>query len=205
MKMLQQNEKYQENMTKIQVGDWVTQYGAGYWKVLHIYPKYADEDYSSNGKQWRKGDRIGEWVILKKGFTAKMKPSNACDFVDAYWCKIVSDDIAQLIEATFATNPKAKEKFEKAPDMPKPSVASIWMKLSDEQAESFAELLKKLPDRFTLEEFWAWAECYRPYIVDPSHATYILYLNSYLWEISDHFEPLHFYSGLMKLSDHLYK
>ena len=33
----------------IKIGDWVTQYSAGYWQVLDIVPKYADEDYSCNG------------------------------------------------------------------------------------------------------------------------------------------------------------
>ena len=28
----------------IQIGDWVTQYCAGYWMVTDIKPKYADED-----------------------------------------------------------------------------------------------------------------------------------------------------------------
>lgn len=33
----------------LKIGDWVTQYSAGYWKVLNILPKYADSDYSYNG------------------------------------------------------------------------------------------------------------------------------------------------------------
>ena len=53
----------------LKIGDWVTQYSSGYWKVLNILPKYADSDYSYNGNMWQKGDRLGDWVILKKGFT----------------------------------------------------------------------------------------------------------------------------------------
>ena len=51
------------------VGDWVTQYSAGYWKVVAIYDKYADEDDWRNPPTYRKGDHISYWVVLKKGFT----------------------------------------------------------------------------------------------------------------------------------------
>ena len=197
--IFQKKEKSDEVLTTIKVGDWVTQYSAGYWMVTNIFPKYADEDYSYNGKSWKKGDRLGDWVVLKKGFTPKMKPSNACEFVDAQWCQIVSTDIIQSIETAFAENPKAKVKFENAPNMPAPSVASIWMVLSDEEAELFLEHIKKLPERFTIKQFWSLSEYYRQYVVDPSEATHTLYLFSYLWEIDDDFEPLHFGPEIKKL------
>ena len=197
--MFQKKEKTNKTLKSIKIGDWVTQYSAGYWMVVNIFPKYADEDYSYNGKSWKKGDRLGEWVVLKKAFTAKMKPSDACEFVDVQWCKPVSNDIVQSIEAAFAENPKAKMKFENAPNMPKPSVANAWMALTDEQAELFSKHIKNLPDRFTSEQFWSWSASYRQYIVDPSKATHILYLFSYLWEIDENFEPLHFSPELKKL------
>ena len=192
-------EKTTKPLTSIQIGDWVTQYSAGYWMVTNIFPKYADEDYNYNGKSWKKGDRLGDWIILKKGFTPKMKPSNACEFVDSQWCKPVTNDIVQSIEASFAANPKAKAKFENAQNMPNPAVASAWMTLTNEQAESFTEYIKNLPDRFTVEQFWTWSASYRQYLVDPSKATHILYLFSYLWEIDEQFEPLHFGPELKKL------
>ena len=178
--------------TTLKVGDWVTQYSAGYWKVVAIFPKYADEDYSYNGQSWKKGDRLGDWVVLKKGFTAKMKPSNACEFLDSKNCQLVSQDVVRAIEDAFAENPKIKEKFDNAPSMPNPSVCSVWMSLSDEQADSFAELLSSLPDRFTLELFWKRSADYRQYVAKPPHYTHILYLYSYLWEVNDNCEPLHF-------------
>lgn len=197
--MLRKKEKQQEPVSILKIGSWVTQYSAGYWKVVNVFPKYADEDYSYEGTSWKKGDRLGEWVILKKGFTNKMKPSNACEFVDSQWCKPVSNDVIEAIDAEFANNPKAKQKFDNAPDMPNPSVASAWLKLSDEQADSFAEVMSNIPDKFTMEQFWTFADNYRQYIVDPANATYILHLYSYLWEISDDFEPLHFKAEIKKL------
>ena len=187
--------------TTLKVGDWVTQYSAGYWKVVAIFPKYADEDYSYNGQSWKKGDRLGDWVVLKKGFTAKMKPSNACEFLDSKNCQLVSQDVVRAIEDAFAENPKIKEKFDNAPSMPNPSVYSVWMLLSDEQADSFAELLSSLPDRFTLELFWKRSADYRQYVAKPPHYTHILYLYSYLWEVNDNCEPLHFGPEITKCDD----
>ena len=202
MGLLNINRKRQEQkkpITSIKIGDWVTQYAAGYWQVVDIFPKYADEDYDRNGHSWKKGDRLGDWMILKKGFTPKMKPSNACDLVDAQWCKPISDEMMRSITAAFAGNPKAKEKFDNTTKMPKPSVASVWLTLSDEQAASFAEFLSALPKRFTVEEFWTWSDNYRQYLTDPSEATHILYLFSHLWEIDEDFQPLHFGPEIKKL------
>lgn len=196
---LQKKKKQQEPVPTIKIGSWVTQYSAGYWQVVKTFPKYADEDYSSEGASWKKGDRLGEWVILKKGFTNKMKPSNACDFVDSQWCKPVSDDITEAIEAEFRNNPKAKQKFDSAPDMPNPSVANLWLKLSDEQALSLSELLSALPERFTKNEFLGYVKGYKECTVDPSEATHIVYIMSYLWEINEAFEPLNFKAEIKKL------
>ena len=195
------NEKENKSLTTLKIGDWVTQYSAGYWKVVAIFPKYADEDYSYNGQSWKKGDRLGDWVVLKKGFTAKMKPSNACEFLDSQHCQPVPREVARAIEAAFAENPKAKEKFDNAPSMPNPSVYSVWMSLSDEQAKAFADVMSKLPERFTLDEFWKLSADYRQYVVKPPQYTHILYLYSYLWEVNDNCEPLHFGPEITKCDD----
>ena len=196
--MFRKKEKTIEPLTSLKIGDWVTQYSAGYWMVVGIFPKFADDDYSYNGLSWKKGDRLGDWVVLKKGFTTKMKPSNACEFLDSKNCQPVSHDIVKSIESAFAENPKAKEKFDNAPSMPSPSIHSVWLSLSDEQAEFFADSLSKLPERFTLEEFWKILADYRKYVSKPPSYTHILYLHSYLWEMNDAFEPLHFSAEIKK-------
>jgi len=194
-----QNNLPKNTSDALKIGEWVTQYSAGYWKVLAIFPKYADEDYCYGDKSWKKGERLGDWVILKKGFTPKMKPSNACEFVDAQWCKPVSNDIVQSIEAAFEENPKSKQRFEKAPNMPNPSVYSAFLAVSDEQADSFSKLISSFPKLFTSEQFWTLAADYSKYVVEPSKATHILYLFSYLWEISEDFAPLYFGPEIKKL------
>lgn len=81
----------------------------------------------------------------------------------------------------------------------KPAVSSAWLALSDEQTRSFSQLILNCPERFTSNKFWSLAADYRQYIDDPSKATYILYLYSYLWEVSDDFESLHFKPEIIKI------
>ena len=38
----------------IQIGDWVTQYSAGYWQVVGIRDKYAEEDNVTGETQGHK-------------------------------------------------------------------------------------------------------------------------------------------------------
>ena len=140
------NKEEQENLITIKIGDWVTQYSAGYWQVVKIFPKYADEDYCRGDFSWKKGDRIGEWVILKKGFTTKMKPRNDCDLVSSEWLEPVSDDVLESIEKIFEENPKVKEKFDKATSIPRPAITNGWLALSDEQAEAASKILNGLPE-----------------------------------------------------------
>ena len=197
--IFRRKEISQEITSSFRVGDWVTQYSAGYWKVIAVYPKYADEDYSYERTSWKKGDRIGEWVILKKGFSDKMKPYNACELVDGKWCRKVSPEIVAAIEKAFEENPKAKKKFEDAASLPSPSICSKWMNLTEEQAEAFSALLSALPERFTEKQFLEFAAGYRNFIVKPSEANYILRLYSYLWDIDDDFQPFHFGPEIEKL------
>lgn len=176
----------------IRKGDWVTQYSAGYWLVLDVIPKYADSDYDYDGTAWKRGDRLGDWAILKKGFTPKMKPGNACELVDARWCAPVAQETRDAIEAAFAGNPKAKQKFNSAPDLPRPAVSSAWLHLSGEQAQALALLLRTLPERFTEKQLWTALAAYEPLIVRPDEATHVLYTFSYRWETGEDFMPLLF-------------
>ena len=50
----------------IQIGDWVTQYSAGYWQVVDIRDKYAEEDSVTGEHLWKKGEKIGKWIFFEK-------------------------------------------------------------------------------------------------------------------------------------------
>ena len=179
----------------IKVGDWVTQYSAGFWQILELHPKYADEDYDRNGLHWKKGDRLGDWAIVKKGFSPKMKPGNSCEVIDASWCKKVSPETVEAIRSAFEQNPKAKMKFDKAPSRPAPYVASVWLNLSKEEEKAVYEILRTLPAHFTAEELWTAAGAYRRCMAQPP-ATHILYLSGYPWEVNDGFDPLYFEANI---------
>ena len=122
---------------------------------------------------------LGDWVILKKGFTPKLRPSNACECVDAQWCKAVTTDTLEAIKAAFRENPKARQKFDLSPDMPTPAIAGTWLRLTEAQATALKELLTSLPERFTKEQFWAQAAAFQKSIADPSAGTHILYIYGY--------------------------
>ena len=175
----------------LKVGDWVTQYSAGYWQVLAIYPKFADDDYVGEKISWKKGDRLGDWVVLKKGFTPKMKFSNACEFVDSAWCKPVTKEQLESISEAFVSNLKAKQKFDKAPSQPKPMVAALWFDLPEERVGEFTSLIQALPERFTTTVFREAIRKFAQYEKQPP-AGYILYLFSYPWEQAENYDLFHF-------------
>lgn len=108
-----------------QIGDWVTQYSVGYWQVVDIKAKYAEED-SGYGKQfWKKGEQIGKWVFLKKAFTPKMKIQIRSECVDGEWCKPVSIEKKYEIEQYFKEHPKDWNRFLSASVVIKPTIEPI--------------------------------------------------------------------------------
>ena len=56
-------------MNKLKIGMWVTQYSAGFWQIIDLKPKYAEKGMPG----YEKGKQIGQWALMKKGFTPKMK------------------------------------------------------------------------------------------------------------------------------------
>lgn len=182
----------------LNVGDWVTQYSAGFWQVVAVYPKYADDDYVGEKVSRKKGDRLGDWAVLKKGLTPKMKFSNLCECVDAQWCKKVSQDQLAAITAVFQENPKGKQKFEQAPDRPQPYVSALWLDLPEDRVEEFSSLLETLPERFTEEQFRAHTADFKQY-ERRSSGSYILYLLSYPWEMDEQCNMLHHGPQLKKI------
>lgn len=175
----------------LKVGDWVTQYSAGFWQVVAVYPKYAEDDYVGEKISWKKGDRLGDWAVLKKGLTPKMKFSNMCEFVDSQWCRPVTAEQTEAIEAAFAENPKAKQKFEKATSTPKPMVAALWFDLPEDRVGELELLVHHLPERFTTTAFREAIRDYAQYEKQPP-AGYVLYLFSYPWEQDENHDLYHF-------------
>lgn len=94
-----------------QIGDWVTQYSVGYWQVVGIKTKYAEEDGGYRSQFWKKGEQIGKWIFLKKAFSPKMKLQIRSECVDGEWCKPVSIEKKSEIEQCFKAHPEDWKRF----------------------------------------------------------------------------------------------
>ena len=169
-------------MAQVKIGDYVTGYGSGYWQLIDIKPKIATEDYVGEGIRWKKGQIIGQWAILKKCFTDKMKPRIDFSYEDIAWVKPVSDDIRKEIEKCFQDNPKHKQKFDAAEIKLQPMITNCWLDLPEEQESEFIATLQKLPAQYTMDEFWKAAKDYKKYVSKPP-TKYLLYLLTYPWDI----------------------
>lgn len=67
-------------MKKINIGDWVTQYRTGYWKVKELHPKYSPFDCD----RLHKGEPIGVEAVLQKAFNNTFKfnmEMSTCDLI----------------------------------------------------------------------------------------------------------------------------
>jgi len=174
-------------MAECRVGDWVTQYSAGFWQIVELKPKYADED---SGKH-KKGDLIGQWALLKKGFTPKMKLRLDCEVVDFSWCKPVSEEQKQRIIQFFADHPQDLKRFTDSPYFDRPAIATAWLQLSAEEAMRFQKAITSLPDRFSrkaLEAILKAADLSS--IISKPPTNYVFQCKQTLWEINADFEPL---------------
>ena len=177
----------------LEIGNWVTQYRNGFWQIVEIKPKYAEENYTfEDGSSQKKGELIGSWILLKKGFTPKMKFRLDFDICDSLWCRKVSPDVSLSIEQYFKDNPDEYEKFSDAPYVDKPAVCTSWVNLTTEQATLFRDLLYDFPPLFTREyamkvfEKHGLKECF-----SKPPANYTFTCRHTLWELDDDFDPLY--------------
>ncbi len=89
------------NKPELVIGNWYTQYSAGYWQLIDIKPFYAFDDYTGEKVSWKKGDRIGDFAIVKKAFTPKMKKSVRVEYVNAEWLTDAPASAVAEIERLF--------------------------------------------------------------------------------------------------------
>lgn len=142
----------------LKIGDWVKQYSSGYWQIIDIKPKYAEEDVDNENLKCKKGDLIGSWALMKKGFTPKMKFRVESDYCDAAWCVPVSAEELAAINEYFATHPKDAEKFEKKPFAPRPAITTIWLEIPEEKRVDMEAAISELPETFTEKELKSFLE-----------------------------------------------
>ena len=170
-------------MSQIKIGDFVTGYYSGYWQRIDIKPHIAPEDYNSGDIHQKKGQIIGQWAVLKKCFTAKMKPRIDFSCEDFCWLKPVSDDVLVEIEKYFEEHPDYRRKFDTAEIKLPLTIANYWIDLPEEKEDEFRAVLEKLPAQYTMEEFWEVAKHYKKYISKPP-ARYLLSLSmTHPWDM----------------------
>lgn len=176
----------------LKVGDWVTQYSSGYWQIVDIKPKYADEDRKTDLINYKKGDLIGSWILMKKGFTSKMKFRVDSDVCDSTWCKIVSDKILDQINEYFEKHPQDYETFISKAFIDRPAISTTYLKIAPEQLPVFKQAIKDLPKQFTYE---SGIDVFKRYGVEDCFSkppsNYIFVCEHTLWEIDDQFNPLY--------------
>lgn len=177
----------------IKIGDWVTQYSVGFWQVVDIKPKYAPETRNDTFGKYKKGEQIGHWAVLKKGFTPKMKFRTDVECVDIWWCKPVCETEKSEIIRYFDENPKHKEKFDNLEIKLRPEITPLWIELDSDSLKRLDALLSELPPKFTFDEFYKMlsdnrlAECLRK-----PPANCCLRLMTYEpWDVDEHGDRLY--------------
>ncbi|CAH2713844.1 hypothetical protein BACCIP111895_00998 [Neobacillus rhizosphaerae] len=80
---------------QLKIGDWVTQYSAGIYRVEKIF-------------EFKNHQPI---AVLKKGFTNKLKPSVSWDSCSISFCETISDDLLKEIKSIFENNSKFSKRF----------------------------------------------------------------------------------------------
>ena len=91
-------------MERINIGDWVTQYRAGYWKVKELHPKYSPFDHG----RLHKSEPIGIVAVLQKAFSNTFKFNMEMSTCDLSLCQHVTKAVTRKIETYFKEHPDDK-------------------------------------------------------------------------------------------------
>ncbi len=180
-------------MCQIKIGDFVTGYGSGYWQLIDVKPKVAMEDDIRDTVCRNKGEIIGQWAILKKCFTNKMKPRIDFSYEDFAWVKPVDDNTLIEIQKYFEYHPEYKQKFDVAAVKLQPMIRNCWLALPEAEVDNFKAELEKLPAKYSMDEFWKVAQAYKKYVSNPP-AGYLLNFSAYPWDVDESGDLI--YSGL---------
>ena len=180
-------------------GKWVKQYRAGYWLVVGMKPKYAESGFAGENISWKKGDRLGDWALLVKGFTPKMKFKLDSDYCDAKLLRPISDEEQAAIEGFFSHNPKLKDAFDQYMFEPAPAIVNLWVDLPPENERAFKKELEMLTSRFTKDAVDSLLSKYCLSSELPSQANCLCNLLCFPWELTDEYDQLFIKAELVKL------
>lgn len=189
----------------LKAGDWVTQYKKGIWQVMQLKPKYAEENTQIDGTSYLKGDLIGQWIIMKKAFSSKIKFQIDFDVCDSFWCHKVTKDVLVLINSYFKNNPLDMIRFNNANYIEKPAICCLWINMPEKHAGLFLKALSSLPPLFTMPHLISILNSFQTASIltlrPPSN--FVLYLQHTLWEYDEKHEPLYKNPAFLKNDDSL--
>lgn len=136
-------EQKNNAMKKINIGDWVTQYRTGYWKVKELHPKYSPFDCD----RLHKGEPIGVEAVLQKAFNNTFKFNMEMSTCDLSLCQHVTKAVMRKIEKYFKEHPDDEIKFETSQLPVPPNVTAIHLNIDDAQRDHISSLLNiELPN-----------------------------------------------------------
>ncbi|MCQ2430861.1 MAG: hypothetical protein MJ192_11090 [Clostridia bacterium] len=191
------------NESSLKPGQWITQYNSGLWMVVGIAPRYAEEAYTTKeGVHYNKGDHDGDFVLMKKGFTSKMKFRVDSDICSAGWAKPVSAETEAWIRQYFEEHPKDLAKFEAYEFKEKPLYSSFWLHLTEEEEQQMTEFLASLPPKFSSVYFnTAITARSLDHTIQKPPATHILWLQSSCIELDENNEKLYHSPELKRMGE----
>ena len=184
----------------LKVGEWYTCYSAGFWQLMQIHPKYVSLGDSLDSAKWNKGDLIGQWCIMKKAFTPKMKKSILVEFMDSGWLKPVPEETLRQINRFFQDDPAYKSKFDRYDKPPDPMITNFWITLTDATEAELLQKLPLLPSRFTMEQFRTIKQLPQGCIQNPP-TTHLLNFFGYPWDLTDRFDEIYTKVELIRMEN----
>ena len=187
------------NNKDLQVGEWYTCYSAGFWQLIQTFPKYASFDYEGENAKWKKGDLIGQWCIVKKAFTPKMKKNIRVEFTDSAWLKPASEETVCQINQLFQDDPKYKKKFDLFDNTPAPMITNQWVSLTDSEEADLIQKMRLLPPRFSIDQFYPITQISKSCFHKPP-TSHLLNFSGYPWDLTDCFDEIYFKADLIRLN-----
>ena len=175
-------------MERINIGDWVTQYRAGYWKVKELHPKYSPFDHG----RLHKSEPIGIVAVLQKAFSNTFKFNMEMSTCDLSLCQHVTKAVTRKIETYFKVHPDDEIKFETSQLPVPPSVTAIHLNIDDAQRNHISSLLNIELPHLTYPKVKEILSDNGLTEVLPGADNTLLFLFGYSWEQDENFNMIYF-------------
>lgn len=132
----------------LKVGDYITTYSGGYFRVEHVLERYAQE--TANG--FVKGEKMPNVVVSKQVFNQSFEFTLGYDRSDESDCKLVPKKAQTVIDEFFIDNPKKLLELNQyeIPNIKKNK--NIILTLDQVEHERLTVLLYSMKHKFSLRE-----------------------------------------------------